>query len=75
MLRLSDLLKGEEAIITGFVEGGQPLARLRDMGLLEGTSLRVVKFAPFGDPIEIKARGYYLSLRKSAARQIYIKRK
>ncbi len=37
------------------------------MGLLPGTELRVVRRAPLGDPIEIRLRGYSLSLRKSEA--------
>jgi ferrous iron transport protein A len=38
--------------------------RLEEMGLTPGTSFRVVKIAPFGDPIEIDLRGYRLCLRK-----------
>jgi ferrous iron transport protein A len=45
------------------------------MGLHDGIALRVVKFAPLGDPIEIKIRGFYLSIRKSMAQKIIIKRR
>ena len=38
--------------------------RLEEMGLTLGTRFRVVKVAPFGDPIEIDLRGYRLCLRK-----------
>jgi ferrous iron transport protein A len=38
--------------------------RLEEMGLTLGTTFRVVKVAPFGDPIEIELRGYRLCLRK-----------
>lgn len=38
--------------------------RLQEMGLTEGTEFRVVKVAPFGDPVEIDLRGYRLCLRK-----------
>ncbi len=38
--------------------------RLQEMGLTAGTHFRVVKVAPFGDPIEIELRGYRLCLRK-----------
>ena len=42
------------------------------MGVLEGTEIEVVKLAPFGDPIEVKLRGYHLSLRKREAEQVEI---
>ena len=39
--------------------------RLMEMGVIPGVSLRVVKAAPFGDPIEVKVRGYSLAMRRS----------
>jgi ferrous iron transport protein A len=74
-IRLSELRQGEEAVISKFEDFGYNLLRLRDMGLQTGTSVRVIRFAPLGDPIEIKARGYYLSIRKSAAEHIWVNRK
>jgi Fe2+ transport system protein FeoA len=47
--------------------------RLMEMGLLTGTSVELVRFAPLGDPVEIKLRGYHLSLRKHEAEQILVK--
>jgi ferrous iron transport protein A len=41
--------------------------RLLVMGLTPGAAFRVVKVAPMGDPIEIKIRGYQLTLRKNEA--------
>lgn len=41
--------------------------RLMEMGLTPGTSVRVVRFAPLGDPIDVEIRGYHLSLRKREA--------
>ncbi len=73
-IRLSDLQKGDEAHIEGFEDDEGSLVRLRDMGLHDGISLRVIKFAPLGDPIEIKTRGFYLSIRKSLANRILIKK-
>lgn len=46
--------------------------RLMEMGLLVGTKVELVRFAPMGDPIEIKVRGYNLTLRKSEAEQILV---
>jgi ferrous iron transport protein A len=48
-------------------------ARLMEMGLLVGTRVELVRFAPLGDPVEIKVRGYNLTLRKSEAEQILVK--
>jgi ferrous iron transport protein A len=47
--------------------------RLMEMGLLVGTQVELVRFAPMGDPVEIKVRGYNLTLRKSEAEQIWVK--
>ncbi len=74
-IRLSDLQKGDQAHIEGFEDDEASLVRLRDMGLHDGIALRVIKFAPLGDPIEIKTRGFYLSIRKSLANRILIKKK
>ena len=47
--------------------------RLMEMGLLVGTSVELVRFAPLGDPVEIKVRGYNLTLRKHEAEQIFVR--
>jgi Fe2+ transport system protein FeoA len=47
--------------------------RLMEMGLLVGTAVEVVRYAPLGDPVEIKVRGYHLTLRKHEAEQILVK--
>ena len=46
--------------------------RLMEMGLLVGTKVELVRFAPLGDPVEIKVRGYNLTLRKHEAEQIFV---
>ncbi len=46
--------------------------RLMEMGLLVGTKVKLVRFAPLGDPVEIKVRGYNLTLRKHEAEQILV---
>jgi Fe2+ transport system protein FeoA len=50
----------------------QHRARLLEMGLLVGTTVEIVRFAPLGDPIELKVRGYHLSLRRHEADQILV---
>ena len=47
--------------------------RLMEMGLLVGSSVQLVRFAPLGDPVEIKVRGYNLTLRKNEAEQILVR--
>jgi len=47
--------------------------RLMEMGLLVGTPVELVRFAPMGDPLEIKVRGYHLTLRRHEADQIWVR--
>ena len=64
-----DMLKnGETAVIK--TVGGEGALRLRflDMGLIPHTAVTLQKTAPMGDPIEIRVRGYELTLRKAAAK-------
>ena len=68
-----DLLPlGQEAVITAVGGGGALRCRLLDMGLIPKTTVRVEKVAPLGDPIELRIRGYALSLRKEDARNIEV---
>ena len=48
-------------------------ARLMEMGLLVGTPIEVIRFAPLGDPVEIRIRGYNLSLRRHEAEQVMVR--
>ena len=52
-------------------EGGVAL-RLMEMGVVPGVSVRVVKTAPFGCPMEIRVRGYNLALRRAEAEAIEV---
>ena len=66
-----DLLPlSQEAVITAVGGEGALRCRLLDMGLIPKTAVRVEKIAPLGDPIELRVRGYALSLRKEDARNI-----
>jgi Fe2+ transport system protein FeoA len=69
---LADLTPGQSATIEHV--GGQAEVRFRllEMGLTNGTSVRLVRRAPLGDPLELDVRGYRLSLRKSEARGVSI---
>lgn len=64
ILRFADLKKGMRAKVVSVNGASDETVRLQEMGLTVGTEFRVVKVAPFGDPIEIELRGYRLCLRK-----------
>ncbi len=70
---LHDLSPGQSGIILSVgSHSGAVKRRLIDMGLTPGTTITVKRIAPFGDPIEVRVRGYELSLRKSDAIHITI---
>ncbi len=69
---LSQVPAGAEAQIRGFDPFCQEAHRLREMGLLPGTTVKLIRWAPLGDPLEIKVRGYHLSLRKNQADHIEV---
>jgi ferrous iron transport protein A len=46
--------------------------RLMEMGLTEGADIEFLGFAPLGDPVEFRIRGYRLSLRKAEASRVTI---
>jgi len=64
---LSVLPLGQKARVTGFDLPPEQHQRLLEMGLTVGAQFEVIRFAPMGDPIDIKVRGYHLSLRKNEA--------
>ncbi|WP_234570857.1 FeoA family protein [Rhodohalobacter sp. 614A] len=70
MKKLSDLKNAGVTTIRN-VKGPEML-RLLEMGLTPGSKVEVVRAAPLGFPIEVKIRGYLLSLRKSEAECIEI---
>ena len=69
---LTALKAGESGVVTEILVPAETRPRLMEMGLLVGTSLELIRFAPLGDPIEVKVRGYHLTLRRSEAEQILV---
>lgn len=69
---LSEMAVGARGVVRGFTEGSRASLRLREMGVLPGTEVRIVRLAPLGDPIEIEVRGFHLSLRKTEAAEILV---
>ena len=70
---LTALAVGHTGTITEMNLPAQSRPRLMEMGLLIGTQIELVRFAPLGDPVEIKVRGYNLTLRKHEAEQILVR--
>ena len=70
---LTSLKVGRAGTVTEINVDPANKSRLLEMGLLVGTTVELVRFAPLGDPLEIKVRGYNLTLRKSEAEQILVK--
>lgn len=72
MMTLKDLKPGQEGTVISIGDRGPMRRRIMDMGVTPGISIKVVKVAPLGDPIEVNIRGYELSLRKTEAENIQI---
>lgn len=71
-LTLKDLKIGGYAIITSVGGEGALRQHFLDMGVIPGTEVTVVKYAPMGDPMELRLHGYELTLRLADAEQIEI---
>ena len=71
-MKLSELKVGASAVVREFPKAGAAFLRLREMGLVAGTRVTLVRTAPLGDPLEIKVRGYHLTLRKSEAEHVLV---
>jgi Fe2+ transport system protein FeoA len=71
---LSALPLGQKGRVLGFELPPEHRQRLLEMGLTVGAQFEVIRFAPLGDPIDIKVRGYHLSLRKNEAAGVLVAR-
>ena len=71
-MTLNQLPIGKAAIITNVGGEGALRCRLLDMGLIPKTKITVTKVAPMGDPIELRLRGYTLTIRVEDARNISV---
>ena len=69
---LSELKPKESGKVKRIYGEGTLHRRLLDMGIIKGTKIEVTNVAPLGDPIDIKVKGYHLSLRKKEAAQIAV---
>lgn len=73
-MNLAELEPKEQARIVAVSGAAAANRRLREMGLTRGARLQVERVAPLGDPVEIKIRGYHLTLRKSEAQAVQVER-
>jgi Fe2+ transport system protein FeoA len=73
-LSLKDLAPGEQGRIIRLDRRGALGQRMADMGLIPGSVVEVRRIAPLGDPLEVKIRGYRLSLRKAEAAGVLVER-
>ncbi len=69
---LGDLAPGARARVVRLGAAGDVSRRIADMGVTAGTEVTVERVAPLGDPIQIRVRGYHLSLRLSEADQVEV---
>lgn len=72
IMTLAELKPGETGRIVRVGSVGSIRRRIVDMGATSGTNVTVVKVAPLGDPIEVKIKGYSLTLRKEEAEAITV---
>jgi len=74
LLKLSELAIGSSAVVRELPKSsaGAASLRLREMGVLPGVRIMLVRTAPLGDPFAIKVRGSILTLRKSEACHVLV---
>ena len=72
MRTLKDVKIGETVRVTKVGGEGALKRRIMDMGITKGVSIRIMKVAPLGDPVEITLRGYELTLRKADCEKIEV---
>ena len=72
-MTLNELPVGKAAVITKVGGAGALRCRLLDMGLIPKTKIVITKVAPMGDPIELRLRGYTLTIRIEDAKNIDVK--
>ncbi len=74
-MTLAELEKGESRTVVS-VKGEHAITRrLMEMGVVPGVAVRMIKSAPFGDPLEINVRGYSLALRRNEAESVVLEKR
>ena len=74
-LTLGDLKTNDQVEVTGFQGDSKEMTgKLLAMGITRGAEIKILRFAPLGDPIDIEVKGTNLSLRKEEAKLVYVRR-
>ncbi len=71
-MTLNQLAVGQSAVITAVGGEGSLRQHFLDMGVLPGTEVTLVQYAPMGDPMELRIHGYELTLRLADAEKITV---
>ncbi|MSU22264.1 MAG: ferrous iron transport protein A [Opitutus sp.] len=71
-IKLSALAVGASATVREVPANAPAFLRFREMGLLAGAPVSLVRTAPLGDPLELTVRGYHLTIRKADADHILV---
>ena len=73
-MTLRELPVGASAILTEVGGQGNLRRHFLDMGMIPGTEVTMVQYAPMGDPMELRLHGYELTLRLADAEKIEIRK-
>ncbi|MBQ3115770.1 MAG: ferrous iron transport protein A [Clostridia bacterium] len=73
-MELTKLKVGESARVSQILTDNDAKTRFAELGLVEGVEVLIVRFAPLGDPLEIKVRDVYLAIRVSDAKKIMVEK-
>ncbi|MEQ1852906.1 MAG: FeoA family protein [Chthoniobacteraceae bacterium] len=71
---LSSLQPGQRGRVLAIDVADSKRGRIMEMGITVGTGIEVIRFAPLGDPMEVKVRGAHISLRKADAAGVRVRR-
>ncbi len=69
---LAELQRNVSARVVCVNGSGTVSIRLMEMGIVPGAAISIVRTAPFGDPIQVRVRGYHLALRSVEAETITV---
>ena len=73
-MTLLDIANGRKCIVKKIRKKASAAKRLTEMGINRGSVIEVERVAPLGDPIEVKVKGYHLSIRKQEAENIEVEK-
>ena len=69
---INTLQLGQKGVVTDLAGDEHVVQRLLEMGVTPGCLIQIIRYAPMGDPVDIKVRGYHLTIRKKEAAVIMV---